>query len=27
MNISDILESVKNGKISVKEAKKKLSIY
>ena len=27
MNISDILDSVKNGKISVKEAKKQLSLY
>ena len=27
MNISDILDSVKNGKLSVKEAKKQLSLY
>jgi len=27
MNISDVLDSVKNGKISVKEAKKQLSLY
>ena len=27
MNISDILNSVKNGKLSVKEAKKQLSLY
>ena len=27
MNISDILDSVKNGKISVNEAKKQLSLY
>ena len=27
MNISDILESVKNGKLSTEEAKKQLSLY
>ncbi len=27
MNISDILESVKNGKLSTDEAKKQLSLY
>ena len=27
MNVSDILDSVKNGKISVNEAKKQLSLY
>ena len=27
MNISEVLDSVKNGKISVKEAKKLLSLY
>ena len=27
MNISDILDSVKNGKLSVKDAKKQLSLY
>ena len=27
MNISDILDSVKSGKLSVKEAKKQLSLY
>ena len=27
MNISDVLDSVKNGKISVNEAKKQLSLY
>ena len=27
MNISDILDSVKNGKLSTDEAKKQLSLY
>ena len=27
MNISDILDSVKNGKISINEAKKQISLY